>query len=106
MWGHASAALARARLAAGDPEWCLDHLPTAGGGPELPGIAPVFRPACFELLTTAAIALGRHAEAERWATLAAAAAELTSTGQTAFARLARARALLGQGSRGRVHRDR
>jgi ATP/maltotriose-dependent transcriptional regulator MalT len=94
LWVQASASLARARLAADDPERCLDHLTAAGGGPELPRVASVFRPECFELLTTAALALDRHAEAEQWATHAEqTATELALPGQTAFARLARARAL-------------
>ncbi|QUQ68770.1 Bacterial regulatory protein, luxR family [Kutzneria sp. CA-103260] len=88
----ASAFFAHARLMAGDPQGCVSILVDAGGGAELPMIPKPARPGWFDVLTTAALALGDSREAEQWATRAeTTAAHLGLAGSTAFARLARAR---------------
>jgi DNA-binding CsgD family transcriptional regulator len=87
----ASAFFAHARLMAGDPQGCVSILVDAGGGAELPMIPLPSRPGWFDVLTTAALALGHTSEGEQWATRAEAAAHLGLAGSTAFAQLARAR---------------
>ncbi|MBP2329115.1 DNA-binding NarL/FixJ family response regulator [Kibdelosporangium banguiense] len=87
--------LAHAHLMTGDPDECSSILDIAGSDPELSTVDPARRPAWFEFLTTAALALDRAAEGEQWATRAEAAATslVALPGRRAFARLARARVL-------------
>jgi ATP/maltotriose-dependent transcriptional regulator MalT len=88
-------ALAEACLADGDPEGCIKAVAVPGGDPELGGIFAPTRPEVYELLTRAELALGRCEKATAWADRAEAAAEaLGLGGQTGFALLARAGALL------------
>jgi DNA-binding NarL/FixJ family response regulator len=96
--------LAHAHLMAGNPDGCSSILDIAGGSPELPMVDPARRPAWFEFLTTAALALDRVAEGEQWAARAeAAAANLVALpGRRAFARLARARVLYASGDPARA----
>jgi DNA-binding CsgD family transcriptional regulator/tetratricopeptide (TPR) repeat protein len=87
----ASAFFAHARLMAGDPQGCVSILVDAGGGADLPMLPLPYRPEWFDVLTTAALALGHTSEGEQWATRAETAAHLGLAGSTAFAQLARAR---------------
>lgn len=88
----ALAFFAHARLLAGDPRGCVSILVDAGGGADLPMLPLPSRPEWFEVLTTAALALGHTSEGEQWATRAeTAAAHLGLVGSTAFAQLTRAR---------------
>ncbi|SMD26480.1 regulatory protein, luxR family [Kibdelosporangium aridum] len=91
--------LAHAHLMADNPEGCSSILDITGSSPELPMVDPARRPAWYEFLTTAALALDRVAEGEQWAARAEAAATglVALPGRRAFARLARARVLSASG---------
>jgi ATP/maltotriose-dependent transcriptional regulator MalT len=90
-------ALAEACLADGDPEGCISAVAVPGGDPGLGGIFAPTRPEVYELLTRAELALGRSERATAWADRGVAAAEaLGLGGQTGFALLARAGALLAR----------
>jgi DNA-binding NarL/FixJ family response regulator/predicted ATPase len=88
--------LAEARLAAGDPAGCL-ALAAMAGGPDLPLAEMCSRAAWYEILTRAALALGRVDEAADWADRAeAVASRLNLPGRTGLTLLARAQVLVVQ----------
>lgn len=99
-WGRAAAAaLAEARLAAGDAERAVAELLDAGAGPGLRGLPATTRPAWYNVLVAAELRQGRVREAEHWATRATEAAQgLALAGQDGFAALARAAVLRAQES--------
>jgi len=69
--GQAAGSLALVRLAAGDPDGCLELMLRAGGGPELPAVRQVWQPMWLDTLSAAATAAGRHQDAADWANRAA-----------------------------------
>ncbi|GIJ43558.1 hypothetical protein Val02_04440 [Virgisporangium aliadipatigenens] len=60
-----------ARYAAGDLDGCAEVLLSAGGGPDLPAIRPVWQPRWYEVLAAAAAAAGDHRRAGDMAARAA-----------------------------------
>jgi ATP/maltotriose-dependent transcriptional regulator MalT len=59
--------VAQTSLAVDDPERAIAVLVTAGGGEDLPLWASSMRPMALEVLTKAALMLGRHEQAAGWA---------------------------------------
>lgn len=95
----AMVALAFAAHADGDAERCRTLVLEAGGGPDLTGLPPFLRPACFEALTS--IAIGRGEDAQPWAERAEAAAEVFPLpAQRGSGALARAHLLYSAGDSG------
>lgn len=93
--GMANGMYAQALFFAGDPATCVDVLTRAGGGPDLPRLDTVSRSTWYHLLAAADGAAGHPDRAMDWADRAeAAAANLGLPMRTAFAKLARAQALL------------
>lgn len=83
----ATLSLARAVADSGDPQRCIQLITNLGSDADLRALPPILRPLCFELLTSAAVALGDPAAAE-WAAKAASSA--TQPFQHAYAATARA----------------
>ena len=63
--------LGLARYAAGDPDGCADVMLSAGHGPDLPAVRPLWQPRWFEVLAGAAAATGDHRRAADFAARAA-----------------------------------
>ncbi|MBC6447909.1 AAA family ATPase [Actinokineospora sp. HBU206404] len=86
--------LAETKLAAGDPQGCLDLVPAAGG-PNLPGSNPCSRVSWYELMTRAELEAGNPEAAAKWAELAVSAGMLLDhPGRSALGHLAMAQLLL------------
>jgi ATP/maltotriose-dependent transcriptional regulator MalT len=93
--GMANGMYAQALLFNGDPATCVDVLVRAGGGPDLPRLDTVSRSTWYHLLAAADSTAGHPDRATDWADRAeAAAAPLGLPMRSAFAKLARAQALL------------
>jgi DNA-binding CsgD family transcriptional regulator len=93
-----SAVLGWAQLEAGKAAECVELIPAAAGGPELPLIPAQYQALFQEVLTRAWLALDRIDEAERAVGHAETVAEQLGLGlSTALARRARATAMLAAG---------
>jgi DNA-binding CsgD family transcriptional regulator/tetratricopeptide (TPR) repeat protein len=93
--------LAWGRLEAGDARGCQEEVLGAAGGPDLPLIDPLSRPAWYQLLTRAAVGVDDLVAAKCWVERGReAASALAGAGGTtaAFAHAAEAELLLATGS--------